>query len=255
MSDISEFFQENGYFHAESVFSADRLSALETEFDRIVEQLNKSNDQIDATWDGTETDKLAKADDIILHTHNVQRYSRPWLDALLDETFLQVPRQVIGDDLILHHSKLFQKPSEHGSPFPMHQDWPYFPTRKDSMIAGIIHVSDATDEMGCLRVYPGSHKLGRIQGANGRQANEVLDQYPIEDAHIVEAKAGDVVFFHYFTLHGSMPNRSDKQRKTVLCQIYDGKDQIEDGNLHPDEQLVLSGWNHSISREKAGAPR
>ncbi|WP_171132931.1 MULTISPECIES: phytanoyl-CoA dioxygenase family protein [unclassified Ruegeria] len=86
-----------------------------------------------------------------------------------------------------------------------------------------------------------SNKLGRIERANGRQANNVLDAHPIENATVVEAKAGDVVFFHYFTLHGSMPNRSNKMGKTVLCQIYDGKDQIEDGNKHPNEQLVLSG--------------
>ncbi|WP_171102219.1 phytanoyl-CoA dioxygenase family protein [Ruegeria sp. HKCCD7255] len=255
MSNVAEFFSENGYYHAKGVFDTDMIASLEEEFDAIVDQINRSGDQIDATWDGTETRKLASEDDVILHTHNVQRYSRLWLDAFLNTRFLDVVRQIVSDDLILHHSKLFQKPSENGSPFPMHQDWPYFPIKNDSMIAGIIHVSDATDDMGCLRVYPGSHKLGRIEGANGRQANNVLDAHPIENATVVEAKAGDVVFFHYFTLHGSMPNRSNKIRKTVLCQIYDGKDQIEDGNKHPNEQLVLSGWNHAISRDAAGSPR
>jgi len=108
------------------------------------------------------------------------------------------------------------------------------------MIAGVIHVSDADDEMGCLRVYPGSHKLGRIKGSNGREASEILDQYPIGDATIVEAGRGDVVFFHYFTLHGSMPNRSDRVRKTVLCQLYGGADRVEDGNRHSDERMVLA---------------
>ena len=52
---------------------------------------------------------------------------------------------------MLHHSKLFCKPPETGSPFPMHQDWQYFPSVKDTMIAAIIYVSAATDEMGCVR--------------------------------------------------------------------------------------------------------
>ena len=34
--------------------------------------------------------------------------------------------RLFGDDVILHHSKLFQKPAEQGAPFPMHQDWAYF---------------------------------------------------------------------------------------------------------------------------------
>lgn len=252
MTDPSSFFKENGYFHAKGVFDPSTVAALEGDFDRIVSQLVSSGETIDATWDTT-GEQLAKPTDVILHTHNVQKYSRTWLNAFLNERFLDVAQELIGPDIILHHSKLFQKPSENGSPFPMHQDWPYFPTLNDSMIAGIIHVSDATDEMGCLRVYPGSHRLGRVEGADGRSQNDVLDQYPIDDATVIEAKAGDVVFFHYFTLHGSMPNRSDQVRKTVLCQLYDGHDQVEPGNTHPDERMVLRGWNYSATRNSAAA--
>ena len=255
MSERRQFFEDHGYYHARGVFSGEKLRALAEDFNAIVAQLNASGEAIDATWDGTETAKLANASDQILHTHNVHRYSRLWLDAFLDDRFLDVARALLGADVILHHSKLFQKPAERGSPFPMHQDWPYFPTRNDSMIAGIIHVSEATDEMGCLRIYPGSHRLGRVEGANGRQANAVLDGYPIEGATVVEAEPGDVVFFHYFTLHGSMPNRSGQVRKTVLCQLYNGRDEVEPECRHPNEQIVLSGRNHVISREGAGAPR
>ncbi len=252
MSEIAEFFNEHGYYHAKSVFDAATMAALEEDFDHIVRQLSESGEDVDATWDSTEVQKLARADDVILHTHNVQKYSRRWLNAFLSEDFLSPLRGIIGNDIILHHSKLFQKPAENGSPFPMHQDWPNFPTVNDTMMAGIIHVSPATDEMGCLRVYPGSHKLGRIEGADGRSQNDVLDQYPIENATVLEAEPGDVVFFHYFTLHGSMPNRSDRTRKTVLVQVYDGRDHVEPGNPHPDERMVLSGWNHAISRNAAG---
>ena len=252
MTAVSEFFEENGYYHAKGVFQPDEVAALARDFDGITRQLSASGEDVDATWDGGEAAKIGRATDQIMHTHNVQKYSRTWLNAFLNERFLNIAEDILGPDIVLHHSKLFQKPAENGSPFPMHQDWPYFPTIRDSMIAGIIHVSDASDQMGCLRVYPGSHKLGRIEGSNGRQQNDVLDTYPIENATIVEAKAGDVIFFHYFTLHGSMPNRSDHVRKTVLCQLYSGQDHVEDGNQHPDERMVLRGWNHHISREQAG---
>ncbi|MGR3467749.1 MAG: phytanoyl-CoA dioxygenase family protein [Shimia sp.] len=249
---IAAQFEEHGFYHAKGVFGAAALEGLRADFDRIVRQLTASGDQIDATWDGSETGKIARADDVILHTHNVQKYSRAWMDAFLSDAFLTPVRAILGDDIILHHSKLFQKPAENGAPFPMHQDWPYFPTVNDTMMAGIVHVSDATDEMGCLRVWPGSHKLGRIEGGDGRRQNDVIDAHPITEAKVIEAEAGDVVFFHYLTLHGSMPNRSEAVRKTVLCQMYAGSDRVEDGITHPDERLVLSGWNHSISRTVAG---
>lgn len=252
MSDIAERFAEEGYYHARGVFAPERLAQMESEFDRIVQQLAQSGEKVDATWPGEAAARLADASDSIVHTHNVQKYSRVWLDALLDAEFLEPVRAIIGPDVILHHSKLFQKPAEHGSPFPMHQDWPYFPTVRDTMMAGVIHVSAATDEMGCLRVYPGSHRMGRIEAANGRAANAILDSYPIERAQVIEAEPGDVVFFHYLTLHGSMPNRSGATRKTVLVQMYSGQDRVEEGNRHPDERMVLSGWNHAMSRKLAG---
>ena len=176
----------------------------------------------------------------------------PWLRALLDDGFLDVVEAILGPDIVLHHTKLFQKPPEKGSPFPVHQDWGYFPTEKDTMIAGIIHVSEATDAMGCLRVYPGSHRLGRVPGTLGQEESEFLAKYPLEKATPLEARPGDAVFFHYFALHGSMPNRSKKVRKTVLAQLYAGDDCVEAGNIHPDEHLVLRGWNHRATRSLAG---
>lgn len=252
MSDIKAFFDEKGYYHAKGVFNASEVAELEREFDRIVSQLMASGEKIDATWMGPEADRVRAKDDIIIHTHNVQQFSALYLKAMMHEKFLGVASEILGEDIVLHHSKLFQKPSEKGSPFPMHQDWSYFPTIHDTMIAGIIHVSNATDEMGCLRVYEGSHNVGRVLGSGGQNESELLDKHPIEGAKVVEAEAGDVLFFHYFTLHGSMPNRSNKTRKTVLAQMYAGSDRIEEGNMHPDERLTLQGWNHHSTRERAG---
>ncbi len=121
------------------------------------------------------------------------------------------------------------------------------------MLAGVIHVSAATDEMGCLRVVPGSHKLGRMADSGGMSEtlSDSLKDYPLEDATIVEAEPGDVVFFNYLTLHGSMPNRSTRTRKTVLVQMYAGDDAVEEGNTHTNARLALQGWNAHAKRSLA----
>lgn len=250
-TEVGRKFAEDGYYVAKGVFSPEEVAALEADFDRIVDRLVSSGEEINATWTGPEMEKMEAKKLVVIHTHNVQQYSGIWTKAFMQERFLKAATDILGPDVILHHSKLFQKPSEEGAPFPMHQDWTYFPTIKDSLIAGIIHVSKATDEMGCLRVYPGSHKLGRVDGTSGQNESDLLAQYPLEKALPLEAEPGDVVFFHYFTLHGSMPNRSSETRKTVLIQLYAGNDKVEDGNPHPDEKLVLSGWNHHASRSVA----
>ena len=246
------FFAENGYYHAKKVFDGESLGKLTRDFDQIVAQLNRTGEDIDATWPGKAVSALSGSNDVILHTHNVHKYSTQWLDAFKSSVFLKYATGFIGEDIVLHHSKLFQKPPLVGSPFPIHQDWAYFPTKRDTMIAGIIHLQDTTDEMGCLRVYPGSHKLGRIADSDGRQACEALEQYPLDKAVPLEAEAGDVLFFHYFTLHGSMPNRSKKTRKTVLCQLHSGNDFVEEEKGGPNEQLILQGWNHQLCRGTAG---
>ena len=240
MTTPREFYREHGYFVARGVYRPLQLAQMERDFDRIVAQLVASQESINARWSGAEVEKLGATDTVIYHTHNVQQYSAVWLRALLDARLLDAFEALIGPNIVLHHTKLFQKPAGMGAPFPMHQDWSYFPSHNDTMMAGVIHITAATDAMGCLRVYPGSHKLGRISGSSG--ASELLlAQYPIEQAMPVEVDAGDVVFFHYCTIHGSMPNRSNRTRKTVLVQVLAGDDRIEDGNRHPDETLVLRG--------------
>ena len=247
-SDVASAFAEHGFYLAKGVFSHDELDRLEIDFDRIVQQISSANENINATWGGPEMERLGGGDEIVLHTHNVQQYSAHWMQAFMHPNFIGMARAILGDDIILHHSKLFQKPSENGAPFPMHQDWTYFPTVHDSMIAAIIHVTKATDQMGCIRLIPGSHQVGRMSETSGQTANEYLEQHPIETATACEAEPGDVLFFHYFTLHGSMPNRSSEVRKTVLLQMYRGDDAIEEGNQHPNERLVLSGFNQMVTR-------
>lgn len=243
-------FHELGYARVPGVFGGEALAGLEAEFDRIVAQVVASGEQANARWGGAEMERMGAAGTVVLHTHNVQCYSAAWLRALLEPAFLAPLQAVLGPDVVLHHTKLFQKPPELGAPFPMHQDWGYFPTVRDTMMAAVVHVSDADDEMGCLRVYPGSHKAGRMGGAMGQDA---LEGFPLEGGTPVEAQAGDVVLFHYLTVHGSMPNRSSRTRKTVLVQVHAGDDRVEPGNAHPDARLALSGWNATMTRERADA--
>ena len=252
-SSIAEFFDENGYYLAPGVYSEASLQKMELDFDRIVEKLENSGEDVNARWDSQSTDELDGGVSRIIHTHNVHRYSACWLIALLQQQFLDVAEQIIGPDIILHHTKLFQKPPREGAPFPIHQDWWYFPTQQDTMIAAVVFLGETDDDSGGFRLYPGSHKLGRKENSSGLKPSKLLQKYPLDSATPVTANRGDVLFFSYFTLHGSMPNRSDRVRKTVLVQLYSGKDYVlanEEVN-HVNESLVLRGWNYHMSRKRA----
>lgn len=240
---IREFYQENGYYFAKGVFSRAEAAEMEAAFDLIVQQITAGGEDVNAFWDGDFRKEMGVQDSVILHTHMVHRFHASWARAIQHPRLLDITEALIGPNLILHHTKLFQKPPEKGAPFPLHQDLWYFPTEKDTMMAGIIHVSEADESMGCVRVVPGSHKRGRIPDSHGRKHLPFHDEFPLETATPCIAEPGDVVFFNYLTLHGSGVNASAKTRKTVLTQMHAGDDKVEDGNGHIRDGLVLRGRN------------
>ena len=154
------FFSKNGYFLAKNLFNKSDVSVLEKEFDKIVSQLKQSGENINARWGGEVAKKTDLENSKVLHTHNVQSFSSIMLDMVQDKNLLNLVETFIGPDIILHHTKLFLKPPLIGSTFPLHQDWSYFPTQNNTMIAAIVHISDSTEEMGCFRLVAGSNKLG-----------------------------------------------------------------------------------------------
>tara|TARA_B100001250_G_C19797516_1_gene789478 strand:- start:824 stop:1351 length:528 start_codon:yes stop_codon:yes gene_type:complete len=167
-----------------------------------------------------------------------------------NKNLLDTLEQLIGSNIILHHSKLFLKPPKIGSAFPLHQDWSYFPTKKDSMVAAIIHLSESTEKMGCFRIIPKSHKLGKIKNSDGHSYNlKIHNKYKLEKAKPILAKKGDVLIFNAFSIHGSLPNISNKPRKTILIQLYSGKDFVLPENNHTNVQLVLRGFNYHATRD------
>lgn len=238
MDKVRASFEENGYYLARSIFSPDEVGRLKDEFDRMVRQVSNEDKNGSANRNG------------VISTRNVQQYSGLWMAALLQEKFLDLVERFIGPDIVLNHSTLFEKRMATAkTPFHMHQDWSYLPTRMNTMIAGMIHVSEATEEMGCLRVYPGSHRHGRVEGSTATNA-EFHERFPFEGSTAIEAEPGDVTFFDYFIVHGSPSNRSETPRKVVIARMFSGKDRKED--IHQfSENLVLRGWNYHTTTATA----
>ena len=242
-------FKKKGFGLEKNVFTPDTVQALSSEFDRIVSQLQESGEYINARWGSELTKDIEQSDTQVIHTHNVQSFSAEMMAMIQNKKLLDAVEKLIGPDIILHHTKLFLKPPGHGSAFPLHQDWSYFPTEKNSMIAAVIHLTESDEEMGCMRIVSCSHRLGQIEKTDGHSfVKGIHDRYQLEDAEPIIANPGDVVFFHCCSLHGSMQNVSKRPRKTVLVQLYSGTDRVVEGNRHTNVQLALRGVNHFATR-------
>jgi len=248
---VAAFYAEHGFYHARGVASRSRIAELERDFDRIVAQLQASGKDIDARWKADATTALDGGGTIVIHTHQVQKYSAAWGRFLYEDRMLDVAESLLGPDIVLHHSKLFLKPAGRGAAFPPHQDHDYFPTLGHAMLAAVVYLTPADDDNGCLRVWPGTHLLGPLSASKGYD-RDFAARFPIEESIPVVAEPGDMVFFSYLTVHGSRPNRSPRPRKSVLLQLYSGQDRTV-ATGHPDSALVLRGWNHHMDRERADA--
>jgi ectoine hydroxylase-related dioxygenase (phytanoyl-CoA dioxygenase family) len=133
-------------------------------------------------------------------------------------------RQLVGPAVQWHHAILHGKPPERGTPFPMHQDYPFYPHNGPHFVDCLLHLDDAPLESGCLRVVPGSHRQGPIEHITGEHTRPYLppDQYhpDITETVAVPARAGDVIFFSYYLIHWSDRNQSDDWRRSVRIGFH-----------------------------------
>ena len=218
-----EFYRQNGYLLVKGVLSKAEAATYRQAGHELIERLSQTAN-LDATWGAARQVENAK-DTKIFHCHNVQFYSALFARLMTDPRLTDPASQLIGSPNVqLHHNKMFIKPPEKGSPFPMHQDYPYFPHDRHTMMAAVFHFDDAPVEKGCIRVVPGTNLLGPIE--HQREGGWILPfaQYPIESAVPCPAEAGDLLFFSYLTVHGSGINVSSEARTTWLVQMRDPAD-------------------------------
>jgi ectoine hydroxylase-related dioxygenase (phytanoyl-CoA dioxygenase family) len=231
-SEQRRFYDANGYLLIKGFVSADEAAALRAEVHAIAARQGPTN----ATWSS-----VADQGTILEHSHDVQFRSAAFTRLLVDERLTGLFTSLIGPNVQLHHNKMFIKPPERGSPFPMHQDHGYFPHRGRSMTAAILHLDDAPDEKGCVRVYPGSHKLGPLP-AHGQDHHVETERFPLAGATAIEAGAGDLLVFNYLTVHGSGLNRSDESRTTWLVQVRDPEDEpVSEQHQSRGQGMMLAG--------------
>lgn len=225
-------YDDNGYLLIKSLIGPDEAAALRAEVHAIAARQGPTN----ATWSSVRDQGTA-----LEHSHDVQFRSAAFSRLLVDERLTSVFTSLIGPNVQLHHNKMFIKPPERGSPFPMHQDYGYFPHRGVSMTAAILHLDDAPDAKGCVRVYPGSHKLGPL-AAIGQDHHVDAERFSLSGATPIEAEAGDLLVFNYLTVHGSGLNTSDEPRTTWLVQARDPEDEpISEKHQSRGQGMMLAG--------------
>lgn len=222
------FYHENGYVRIESVFDPDEVAAMSDELDRLIQDWATTNLGWTGPWRQVYMSPDVEKRSMLTHLHDLHFYSQAWCHVVTKPNLACAMSQLLGTPNVeLHHTTLHCKPPETGMPFPLHQDSPFYRHEGAAYVDAIVHVDDATSENGCLRFLAGSHQRGHIEHVltmpDGAPCSPHLptNEYRLEDTVECTAKAGDVVAFSIYTIHGSQINRTDRWRRLVRVGYRD----------------------------------
>lgn len=144
--------------------------------------------------------------------------SAAFLRSALDPKALDIVEGILGPniELFMHGQSLYKEPVG-GHPKKLHQDSAYFEHRHEGPV-GILNYAVDTDLVnGALYVVPGSHKFGTLTHVDTfSHLGLDEDEWPWERALPITGQAGDSIFFHYRTIHGSQENHSEKPRPVFI---------------------------------------
>jgi ectoine hydroxylase-related dioxygenase (phytanoyl-CoA dioxygenase family) len=152
-------------------------------------------------------------------------------ERLVDDPRIVEPmRELVGAERVaLFTDKLNLKRPREGSRFDWHQDspyWAHFCTHLDRLPNVLLALDDADLENGCFRLIPASHRRGMLPGREGEGVLGPLftrlDQFDERDAVAAELPAGSLVFFSPHSVHGSLPNRSERARRALVLTYQPG---------------------------------
>ena len=143
-----------------------------------------------------------------------------WMDELVRHPkVLDAVESLIGPDILLYHLTSWLKEPGEPSHVSWHQDGTYFGLEPYDQITAWIALTDATPEMGCVKIIPGSQAIGQRPHKDVPAPGNLLSRGQTIDHKLdytkyvtMPLRAGQISLHHTHIVHSSDPNRSDRRR-------------------------------------------
>ena len=162
---------------------------------------------------------------------NNVHYISPIFDKVVHNSkILDAVEDVIGKNILVGGTTLFIKDPDKKGFVSFHQDAKYIGFEPHNWVTAWIAITDANEENGCMRMWPGSHKneiKNHEEKFNNNQGNlltrgQTIENVPINKTVPVVLKAGQMSLHHPKTIHGSGINKSKERRIGFVIQSYIG---------------------------------
>ena len=214
-----EQYRRECYFVRESVFTPQEMAQVEQVIEDLTQQAVASGQPqkiLELEPEPIDGKRVAR------RIFNPFEQHEQFRKLATDPRVLDAIKSLLGPDIGLHHSKLNMKPARVGSVVEWHQDLAYFPHTNDDLITMLIYLDAATEENGCLQVLPRHHSHyfdHRLpDGSFAGMITETIDDGRYGRPLSLPAPAGSVIFMHPIAPHASLPNRSDRPRRTLIFE-------------------------------------
>ena len=141
---------------------------------------------------------------------------------------LDAVESIIGKDILVGGTTLFIKDPDNKGFVSWHQDAKYIGFEPHNWVTAWLAVTDANEENGCMRMWPGTHKEKIQEHKDTFDKNNLLTRgqtvqnVKLNDTVPNELKAGQLSLHHPMIVHGSTPNTSKNRRIGFVIQSYIG---------------------------------
>ncbi len=143
-----------------------------------------------------------------------------WMDRLVRHPkVLDAVESLIGPNILIYHLTSWLKEPNEPSHVSWHQDGTYFGLEPYDQITAWIALTDATEEMGCIKIIPGSQVIGQRPHKDMPAPGNLLSRgqtidHPLDYTQYVTMplRAGQISLHHTHIVHCSERNRTDRRR-------------------------------------------
>jgi ectoine hydroxylase-related dioxygenase (phytanoyl-CoA dioxygenase family) len=234
------FFNENGFLAGVKMLDEKQIGFLKNEL-AFISDINHPGHHLYYEFNSNESTDPST---ILFHALGAWRIGNGFHDVLWNPRFLVAASQLLGNVPVrFWHDQLFWKPAKKGGVVAWHQDYSYWTrTKPIAHLTCWCTLDDATKENGCLQYIAGSQNwgllpkpviAGELQGIKDFLKEEQKKQF--ENPQFAEVKAGEAIFHHSLTLHGSGENKSNKPRRAFVINCF------SDGVISDSDDPLLEG--------------
>jgi phytanoyl-CoA hydroxylase len=246
-------FRANGFLKYGKVLDKRQTRSLRVRLEHVMDGRSKAQPEAKRNMMGDGSER------VVIQVVNIWEADDLFREHLYNPAICGMVCQLIGTDVLrVWHDQVQYKPPRIGGPTSWHQDHPYWPIIQPAdLVSAWVALEDATIENGCMRMVPRSHLWGPHKGGTIGTNEDFSPGYdpalipPGETVEVVpcEVKAGEVMFHHCLTWHGSPPNNSDRGRPAIAVHYMPGYTRYVPSGEHLVEHRVTVAPGEELQGE------